>query len=89
MMRIMHKHSTTRLLRATKAARVNLTLEQALVDEAKALGVSISQASNQGLAAAVKKARSERWLEENRPALDSYNEWVEKNGLPLAKYRMF
>ena len=85
----MNKHLTTRPQRATKAARVNLTLDQALVDEAKALGVSISQASNQGLAAAVKKARGERWLEENREALESSNRWVEANGLPLAKYRMF
>ena len=85
----MNKHVTTRPRRAPKAARVNLTLDQALVDEAKVLGVSISQASNQGLAAAVKTARWARWLEENKPALDSYNDWVAKNGLPLAKYRMF
>ena len=88
-MRIMNKHVTTRLGRSPKAARVNLTLDQALVDEARALGVSISQASSQGLAAAVKKARGEAWLEENRAALQSSNEWVEANGLPLAKYRMF
>lgn len=88
-MRIMNKHVPTDTRRAAKAARVNVTLDQALVDEAKALGVSISQVANQGLAAAVKKARGERWLEENRAALDSYNDWVEKNGIPLAKYRMF
>lgn len=67
----------------------NVSLDATLVTEAKALGVSISQASNQGLEQAVKKARSERWLEENREALDSYNAWVEKNGLPLEKYRLF
>lgn len=88
-MRIMNKHVTTRPGRSPKAARVNLTLDQALVDEARALGVSISQASSQGLAAAVKKARGEAWLQENRAALQSSNEWVEANGLPLAKYRMF
>ena len=30
-----------------------------------------------------------RWLEENAEAIKEWNEWVEKNGLPLAKYRMF
>ena len=30
-----------------------------------------------------------KWLEENAEALRSMNEWVEKNGLPLAKYRKF
>ena len=69
--------------------RVNLTLDPALVAEARTLGLSISQASNQGLAVAVKAARSARWLEENRAALESSNKWVEANGLPLAKYRMF
>jgi len=67
----------------------NVSLDAALVEEAKALGVSISQASNRGLEDAVKKARSERWLEENREALESSNAWVEANGLPLARYRLF
>ena len=88
-MRVTNEHTITPKKRGTRAARVNLTLDQALVDEAKALGVSISQASNEGLAAVVKTARSARWLDKNRPALDAYNEWVAKNGLPLAKYRMF
>jgi antitoxin CcdA len=76
--------STRKAVRAT-----NVTLDAALVTEAKELGVSISQASNQGLQQAVKKARGERWLEENKAALESSNAWVEKHGLPLAKYRMF
>lgn len=67
----------------------NVSLDAKLVAEAKALGVSISQASNRGLEEAVKKARGERWLEENREALESSNAWVEANGLPLAKYRLF
>jgi antitoxin CcdA len=67
----------------------NVSLDAALVEEAKELGVNISLASARGLEDAVKEARSKRWLEENMAALDSYNEWVEANGLPLAKYRLF
>lgn len=67
----------------------NVSLDVALVEEAKALGVSISQASNRGLELAVRKARAERWLEENRDALESSNEWMAANGLPLEKYRLF
>jgi len=67
----------------------NVSLDAALVEEAKELGVSISQASNRGLAQAVKKARGERWLEENKAALDAYNDYVAEHGLPLAKYRLF
>ena len=72
-----------------KMAPTNVSLDASLVAEAKTLGVSISQASNRGLEEAVKKARAERWLEENKAAFDSYNEWVEANGLPLEKFRLF
>ncbi|HET6536074.1 MAG TPA: type II toxin-antitoxin system CcdA family antitoxin [Sphingomicrobium sp.] len=71
----------------TKAT--NVSLDALLVEEAKELGVSISQASNRGLEQAVKKARAERWLEENRGALESSNEWMEASGLPLEKQRLF
>ena len=37
----------------------------------------------------VKAARKRRWIEENWEAIQSHNEWVAKNGLPLAKYRQF
>lgn len=77
---------------ATKAKRktaTNVSLDSELVAEARALGVSISQASNSGLEEAVKRARGEAWLKENWEALESYNAWVEANGLPLAKYRLF
>jgi hypothetical protein len=30
-----------------------------------------------------------KWQEENAEAIASINEWVEKHGLPLAKYRMW
>ena len=76
----MSEQSNLRRSTAAKAARVNITLDQGLVDEAKALGVSISSASGEGLAAAVKKARGERWLEENRAALLEYNSWIKVNG---------
>lgn len=71
------------------AKRTNLSLDAGLVEEARELGVNISQASNRGLEQAVKQARSGRWLEENRAALESSNAWVEANGLPLEKYRLF
>lgn len=67
----------------------NVSLDAALVEEARQLGVNISLASTRGLEQAVKQARAERWLEENRQALDSYNAYVEANGLPLADLRLF
>jgi antitoxin CcdA len=72
---------------ATRAT--NVTLNSALVEEAKDLGVNISSAAAAGLEQAVAKRRAERWLQENGEALDAYNVYVEKNGLPLEKSRLF
>ena len=74
---------------ASRSRPTNVTLDAALVEEAKALGVNISLASARGLEQAVKEARGKCWLEENIEALESSNAWVEANGLPLAKYRLF
>ncbi|MCO5121748.1 MAG: type II toxin-antitoxin system CcdA family antitoxin [Burkholderiaceae bacterium] len=67
----------------------NLTLATGLVAEARELGVNLSQAAEAGIAAAVAHRRRERWLAENRDALDSSNAFVEEHGLPLARYRNF
>lgn len=67
----------------------NLTLDAALLAEAKALSVNVSRAAETGIAEAVRAEKERLWLEENREALESWNAWVNENGLPLAKYRMF
>ncbi|HEX3676181.1 MAG TPA: type II toxin-antitoxin system CcdA family antitoxin [Sphingomicrobium sp.] len=75
--------------RRSRTTPTNVSLDAGLVAEAKELGVSISQAASRGLEEAVRKTRAERWLTENRTALDSYNDWVEANRLPLEEYRLF
>jgi antitoxin CcdA len=67
----------------------NLSLDAALVDDARALDVNLSRAAEEGLRKAVAAEKGRRWLEENRAAIDAWNGWVEKNGLPLAQYRQF
>lgn len=42
-----------------------------------------------GVAQAVAEKRAEQWVAENAKAFDCWNVYIEKNGLPLAKYRMF
>jgi antitoxin CcdA len=75
---------------ARRARRpANLSLDAALVTEAKALGVNLSAACESGLAAAVQQARAAQWQAENREPLESSNAWVEANGLPLAHLRLF
>ena len=76
---------------APPAARraTNITLPDTLLREARALGISLSQACERNWAAAVADARRHRWLEENRAAVDAWNELVAEQGLPLARYRQF
>jgi antitoxin CcdA len=60
-----------------------------LLEEARSLGIAFSSACERGLAEAVAAEKSARWLAENAEALRSSNEFVERNGLPLARYRRF
>lgn len=67
----------------------NVSLDQQVVADAKALGVNVSRACEEGLRAEVRKARETQWLEENRDAIEASNAWVAEHGLPLARYRRF
>ena len=67
----------------------NLTLPESLVQEAKELSVNVSQACERGLAAEVSRAKSARWLQENKSAIKAWNDYVEEHGIPLAEYRQF
>lgn len=67
----------------------NVSLDPVLLAEAKALGVNVSRACEAGLAAETREASKRQWIEENREAIQSSNEWVAKNGLPLARHRRF
>ena len=60
-------------------------LPQKLLDEALRLRVPIASRSEEQVRQAVREA----WIEENREAIEGWNAWVEKNGLPLERYRAF
>ncbi|MFH7321482.1 type II toxin-antitoxin system CcdA family antitoxin [Desulfurivibrio sp. D14AmB] len=67
----------------------NVSINARLLEEARKLRVNVSRAAEQGLARATAEKRALLWLEENQSALESSNEFVERRGLPLAKYRGF
>ena len=67
----------------------NVSLDQSLVEASRELDINLSRACEQGLAREIKATREARWLEENAEAIESSNRYVEKHGLPLAKYRLF
>jgi antitoxin CcdA len=70
---------------ATAPKAEDPALSQKLLDEARRLKVEIAGRSEDQLRRAVREA----WIEENREAIESWNAWVEKNGLPLERYRAF
>jgi len=67
----------------------NLSIDAALLEQARSLDINLSATFEASLREAVRKRKAAEWLEENRAALQSSNEWVENNGLPLAQYRRF
>jgi len=73
---------------ATRRA-TSMTLDAQLLDEARALGVNVSRAAEEGVLSAVKAERARRWKEQNAEAIADYNKWIEENGVPLSQFRKF
>ncbi len=67
----------------------NVTIREDLLVEAKELAVNLSRAAEQGIGQAVAEKRAARWQAENAEAIASSNDYVERNGLPLARHRQF
>ena len=67
----------------------SMSLDRAVLDEARALGINLSQAAERGLRAAIREARAEAWKRENAGAIADYNAMIEAEGVPLADLRKF
>ena len=72
-----------------KRKSVNLTLDSGVVAAARDAGLNLSRLSEDALHLATKREHARRWQEQNRDAFDAWNHWVEQNGLPLEKYRVW
>jgi antitoxin CcdA len=68
---------------------INLSIDAALIDEAKALDINVSRVSEDALRDHIRAEKGARWLDENKEAIASWNAWVEEHGLPLEKHRLF
>lgn len=69
-------HSPTALKKAA-----NLSINADLLNKAKELDINLSATLEQALIEALKKKQRERWLAENKQAMEAYNEHVEKHGV--------
>jgi len=59
----------------------NLSVNSDLLKKAKDLDINLSAALERVLAELVKTKQQEAWLEENRKAIEKYNNHVEKHGV--------
>lgn len=67
--------------RAARRRPTNLSLDEALVAEARALELNLSRVVEESLRAAVAAERRQRWLAENAGALAAYERFVETHGI--------
>ena len=79
------------MLNTSKAPKraVNLSLNSQVLDKARELGMNVSATVDALLAEEVSKRYWARWNEDNKAAIEHYNARIEREGLPLARYRTF
>jgi antitoxin CcdA len=70
-----------------KAANVSINSD--LLQQAKILKINLSATLEDELAHVIRQKRRAQWLDENRPALDDYNAFIEKHGVFSDGLRQF
>lgn len=73
----------------TRKRAVNLSVDSELLEDAKSLGVNLSQFLEQNLRAALRERREHAWREDNREAIRQYNESVAERGSFGDRFRSF
>jgi antitoxin CcdA len=67
----------------------SLKLPAEVLDLARKLGLDATRAADPVFADGLRRVYVEHWNEENKDAIAAYNSRVQREGLPLAKYRSF
>ncbi|WP_299846636.1 type II toxin-antitoxin system CcdA family antitoxin [uncultured Paracoccus sp.] len=65
--------------------KTSLTLDAEALDQAKDLGINVSQVAEAALRQAVAEARRQQWLAENAEAFAAQSDWHDRHGHPLAE----
>ena len=73
--------------RIPKKRAVNLFVDSELLDEARRLGINVSETLERRLRSMVRAEQEKRWLEENRDAFASINAFIENHGLLSSRLR--
>ena len=67
----------------------NVSINQGLLEEARALDINLSATLERALEAEVRARKREKWLEENREAIEAYNRRIERDGMLSDHVRAF
>lgn len=59
----------------------NVSINQGLLEAAKALDINLSATLERALEAEVRARKRAQWLEENREAIAAYNEHIREHGI--------
>jgi antitoxin CcdA len=62
----------------------SLRLNAETLDQAKELGINVTEVAEDALEKAVSAMKRKIWLEENSDAFDEQRKWHEQNGHPMA-----
>ncbi len=60
---------------------VNLTVNEDLLDQAEQLHIDLSHSFEEHLKGLLAKSEGERWLAENKAAIEEYNSYVARRGV--------
>lgn len=67
----------------------NLSLNSDLLKRSRALNINLSATLEQALRAKLAENQAEKWKDENKNAIQAYNEFVEKHGCFSDEFREF
>nr|WP_298413160.1 type II toxin-antitoxin system CcdA family antitoxin [uncultured Halomonas sp.] len=67
----------------------NLSVNSDLLRKTRALNINLSATLERALKEELAKRESSQWIEENRSAIKSYNEFVEQHGCFGDEFRKF
>lgn len=68
---------------------VNLSVDAGLLRAAREQDINLSATLERALAETLRQGRRERWLAENQPGIDAYNEQVGRHGAFADTLRSF
>jgi len=80
--------NSSRVSHASKRA-VNLSIDAALLAEARGFGLNLSGLLEERLSDAVREARRKAWLAENAEAIEDYNSRIDTRGSYADSVRRF